>query len=113
MGYSEKTRRKLEYLINRGKTHEERVKISFDAGKTIITKPTSDKIRNDYDAINRAIDSLDTKDILFPKKKYELQQLKKDVPRKYAISKGAVEELQEVINKILAQKNPLIRKQED
>jgi hypothetical protein len=102
----------MQARINEKETHKERVSESFKIAKEELTDQASNFIAQDYKAINDAIDSLDTKDLLFPKKKYELQQLKKDVPKKYAISKGAVEELQEIINKILAQKR-YISKQED
>jgi hypothetical protein len=103
MGYSEKFRIKLEEEINKGKTKEERVKISFKWGKTVLTKAVSDSIRSDYDAINDAIENLDKKDKLFPKKKHELIQLKKSVPKGYGITKAQKEELQDLINEILGQ----------
>ena len=104
MGYSEKTRKKIEDQINQGKTHAERVKLSFEAGKMVLTKPVSDKIRDSYDQINSAIESLDIKDPLMPMKKHELQELKKSVPKLYAIPNALKEELQEIINAILAKR---------
>jgi len=104
MGYSEKFRKKLEDYINQGKTHKERVKLSFRAGKIHLTYPVSDKIRSEYDAINEAIESLDSKDKLMPKKKHELIQLKKQVPQGKAVTQKAKEEFQDLINKILGQK---------
>jgi hypothetical protein len=101
MGYSEKYRRKLEQLINQGKTKEERVKLSFKAGYQVLTKPVGDQIRESYDAINKAIEDLNQNDPLFSKKKHYLQGLKKDVPKKYAITKEQTAELQDLINDIL------------
>jgi argininosuccinate lyase len=105
MGYSEKFRKKLEAQINQGKSKEDKVKLSFKAGKMVLTKAVSKQIRKDYDVINDAIEKLDTNDKLFPKKKHELLQLKKSVPKKYQISKGIVAEVQDMINEILGKPN--------
>jgi hypothetical protein len=104
MGYSEKFRRKLEAQINAGKSHKDRVILSFRAGFYVLTKPVGDSISAEYDLIDEAIKSLDSKDKLMPMKKHELIQLKRQVPKRYGISNKVKEELQDIINDILGKK---------
>lgn len=101
MGYSEKYRKKLEDIINTGKTKEERVKLSFKAGYTVLTKPSGDVIRESYEKIEDAINNLDSKDPKMGEKKHNLQQLKKQVPFLTKIPNKLKQEVQETINDIL------------
>ena len=112
MGYGEKNRRKLEEQINKGKTHKERVHLSFKAGKVVLTDSVSNKIRSAYDTINDAIDNLDRKDKLFPIKKQELIELRRTVPKQFAIPNALKEELQEIINAILAKNSNTVNSQQ-
>lgn len=104
MGYSKKFLKKLEEKINRGKTHNERVKISFKCGFMILTKPVSDSISEEYELIENAINDLDIKDPLMPLKKHELIALKKQVPKRHSVSSNVKAELQEIINAILGKR---------
>ena len=90
----------MKKLKNSGASKEEVIEKAKELPK-LVTKSISDAIRNDYDAINNAIQKI-PKDLKeYGEIKHKLQELKKDVPHIYRLPKDLQKSIIEEINKIL------------
>lgn len=72
------------------------------AGQKQLTQTVSDRITTGYENIEEAMNKLNIGDKDVGQKKHDLQQLKIFVPRKFAITKENMLELNQALNEIVA-----------